>query len=102
MSARVILWQEIKKVEAAGIEPASRDSSMTASTCVVGYLDFACRGPCRPGPRPTSSERFLTLGVPNSDPGRVGFGDGLSDLSDKTPQPGLPLLGSQCEVTFGK
>jgi hypothetical protein len=24
------------KVEAAGIEPASRDISMTASTCVVG------------------------------------------------------------------
>ena len=28
-------------MEAAGIEPASRDISMTASTCVVGCLGFA-------------------------------------------------------------
>ena len=30
-----------EKVEAAGIEPASRDVSTKASTCVVGDLNFA-------------------------------------------------------------
>ena len=29
-------------MEAAGIEPASHDVSVLASTCVVDYLDFAC------------------------------------------------------------
>jgi len=93
---------ESASVEAAGIEPASRDISVPASTCVVGCLGFVGGSPCRPGPPPPSPERNLTSGVPGSDPRRVGFGDGLSDLSDKTPQPGLPFSGSQCEVTFGK
>ena len=30
-----------QKVEAAGIEPASSDISMPASTCIVGCLGFA-------------------------------------------------------------
>jgi len=34
-------------------------------------------------------------------PERFGIGDQLLDVSDKPPQPGQPLLGCQCEVTFG-
>ncbi len=33
------------KVEAAGIEPASRDSSVRASTCIAASFDFARRAP---------------------------------------------------------
>ena len=33
------------KVEAAGIEPASREVFMMASTCVVDYLIFAAPAP---------------------------------------------------------
>ena len=36
-------------VEAAGIEPASRDVSAKASTCVSGYLRFAGEVPNRQG-----------------------------------------------------
>ena len=54
-----------RKVEAAGIEPASRDISMRASTCVVGCLSFARRGPSRQGPHRTSQERVLTADVPD-------------------------------------
>ena len=57
-------------MEAAGIEPASRDRSMKASTCVVGCLIFAVPCPCRPGHDQTSQERFLTqyvLGMALSD-----------------------------------
>ena len=46
------------QVEAAGIEPASRDISMQASTCVVGYLNFARCAPARQGNPMTSQERF--------------------------------------------
>ena len=79
-------------VEAAGTEPASRDRPMPASTGVAGGLDFTGRGPCRLGPPRASSERNLAPGVPSDDPGRVGFGNGLSDLSDKAPQPGSPVV----------
>jgi len=76
-------------VEAAGIEPASRNGSMRASTCVVDYLIFAHMDPCRPGSTHTSRERVLTTGVPNNDPRRFGIGDQHSGLSDKSPQSGL-------------
>ena len=46
------------KVEAAGIEPASRDISMPASTCVVDYLVFRPRAPNRQGASQTSLKQF--------------------------------------------
>ena len=45
-----------QKVEAAGIEPASRNNSLKASTCIVDYLVFASIDPCRPGSIATSRE----------------------------------------------
>ena len=81
-----------RKLEAAGIEPASRDVSVEASTCVVGsFTRFARRPPTDGVPDQTSQERFLTSGVPDSDPRRFGIGDGLLGLSDESPQPGLRL-----------
>ena len=41
MSAIVACWQRKRKMEAAGIEPASRDASMKASTCVAKGLFLA-------------------------------------------------------------
>ena len=64
-------------VEAAGIEPASRYVSVAASTCVADCLDFACGFPCRLGLPLASREWFLALGVPDSDPGRFGIGEGV-------------------------
>jgi hypothetical protein len=52
-------------MEAAGIEPASRDISAKASTCVVVDLVLVPKGPQRQGPPKTSRERFLTAGVPD-------------------------------------
>jgi len=46
-------------VEAAGIEPASRNVSAKASTCVVGsFPHFAKMAPNRLGPNPASQELF--------------------------------------------
>ncbi len=58
-------------VEAAGIEPASRDISMKASTCVVDYLGFAASDSNRQDSAASSREQFLTssvLGMTQSDP----------------------------------
>ena len=70
-------------MEAAGIEPASREISMGASTCVVGsFTRLRLPAPNRRGASQTSQEQFLASGVPDSDPRRFGFGDGLLGLSD--------------------
>ena len=82
------------KMEAAGIEPASRGGSMGASTCVVDLLDFADAGPNRQGPSAASQEQGLTASVPGSDSRRFGIGDQLSGLSDESHQPG-PLVIKQ-------
>ena len=42
---------QVALVEAAGIEPASRDISKQASTCVADRLGFARRSPDRQGLR---------------------------------------------------
>ena len=55
-------------VEAAGIEPASREISTQASTCVVDSLDFTARGPSRQGPRLAIRERDLIGCVPDVTP----------------------------------
>ena len=70
-------------MEAAGIEPASRDISMGASTCVVGsFTRLACR-PLTDGVSGRASrELFLASCVPSSDPRRFGFGDEFLGLSD--------------------
>lgn len=50
-------------MEAAGIEPACRDISMQASTCVFDYLNFATWDSNRQDSREARGERFLTSGV---------------------------------------
>ena len=44
------------KVEAAGIEPASRNRFTPASTCVVELFNLAAARPCRPGRTSASPE----------------------------------------------
>ena len=46
------------KVEAAGVEPASRDESEQTSTCVSGRFESRGRAPGRQGPSSTSQELF--------------------------------------------
>jgi hypothetical protein len=59
---RIRGWQLMsptpEKVEAAGIEPASRNSSTKASTCVVELFNLAVALPCRPGRTAASPELF--------------------------------------------
>jgi len=89
-------------VEAAGIEPASRDISMPASTCVVACLSFA-RG--APNDRLLAGQvENLVLAVSVLD-----VTDGESDLATdfwvsptKTRSRDYRLLGSQYEVFLGK
>lgn len=50
-------------MEAAGIEPACRDISMQASTCVFGYLSFVTWDSNRQDSQETRGELNLTLGV---------------------------------------
>jgi len=47
-----------QEVEAAGIEPASRNSSTPASTCVVELFNLTAACPCRPGNTAASPELF--------------------------------------------
>jgi hypothetical protein len=53
------------KVEAAGIEPASRGPSAKASTCVVDVLVLTRPGSRRQDPTHAVRERFLTPDVPD-------------------------------------
>ncbi len=68
-------------VEAAGIEPASRDVSMTASTCVVGSLGFRPTDPCRPGSCRTRREQGFNSERTRHDSERSGFGNRFLGLS---------------------
>lgn len=70
-------------VEAAGIEPASRDISTPASTCVFGSLVLVAVRPNRQGMATTSREQVLTAGVPNTDPQRAEFAAGSQTSSAK-------------------
>ena len=79
-------------MEAAGIEPASRDISMCASTCVVELFPrLAYETPGRQGASQASGNGF-SPGRTHNDPGRFGISDGLLGLSDGDPQSGLPLV----------
>jgi hypothetical protein len=89
-------------MEAAGIEPASRDVSVKASTCVAGSFKPSPRlPPNRLGCLQASQERVLIPGVPDSDLERSEIGDQLLGLFGENPQSGLLFfLGSQCEITL--
>ena len=53
------------KVEAAGIEPASRNISTATSTCVVDEIDFACTAPRRQGSVVASRKLYFAARVSN-------------------------------------
>ena len=67
MNFRACFWSSrvLRRLcmEAAGFEPASRDISTMASTCVVDYLIFARCTVHRQTEHPTRRERFLTVNV---------------------------------------
>jgi len=51
-------WPWTRTMEAAGVEPASRDVSAQTSTCVFGQFKSRRRDPGRQGSSPTSQELF--------------------------------------------
>ena len=68
-----------KELEAAGIEPASRDTPAHASTC-VGRPWISPTRPRRPGSAPASSA------VVSPDPGRASGSDQSAVCRDRPPQ----------------
>ena len=89
-------------MEAAGIEPASRDISMFASTCVVALWCFTLQAPKRQGARKTSQEHFLAAGVPDMTSGDLDLTTDFWVSPAKTRSRGYHLLGSQYQVFLGK
>jgi len=89
-------------VEAAGIEPASRDIFMEASTRVVGRFErFRLLAPCRQGASLAIRERGLVSGVPDvtrDDPDLLA---GLWGSPAKPLGRGYVFLRSQDEVILG-
>ena len=75
-------------VEAAGIEPASRDLSTKASTCVATDLNSSCG---RLGGRLPQRlwENFFNRGCTPRVPRRSGIGNRLLGLSGENPQSAL-------------
>ena len=78
-------------MEAAGIEPASRDVSIKASTCVVGDLDFTQTAEHRHPEVFAISKLYLATSVSKRDSLRSGIGDQHSRLSSETYQLGLSI-----------
>ncbi len=72
-------------VEAAGIEPASRDISTQTSTCVVGEFNFACSTPHRQGFGLASRKLYFAACVSNIAARLVGIGDGRPGRPDVSP-----------------
>jgi len=93
--------RKLPAMEAAGIEPASRDISVVASTCVVGCLGFALKAPNRRGASSASRQRNLIPGVADSDPGRAGIDGRLLGLSGESLSRDCEFLRSHYEVIFG-
>ena len=88
----------VKKVEAAGIEPASRDISTLASTCVVDYLGFAGSAVCRPTSEQTSRKRNLATAVPDMGGCDPDLATDFQTSLAKLINPGCVLLRSQCKT----
>lgn len=77
------------KVEAAGIEPASREVSVPASTRVVDSLCFAVPSPHRHGLGTPSEELVLARDVPHMTPGDPDLSAGPQASPAKPHGPGL-------------
>src|SRR5688572_9810911 len=80
-------------MEAAGIEPASRDISAQTSTCVVEtFPRFRAPDPDRLGSWRARREQVFSPGRARRDPGRSEIGNRLLGLSGEDPQSGLPVV----------
>ncbi len=88
-------------MEAAGIEPASRERSMTASTCVVDNLVFRRPRPLSTGFADDYSGTFLTPGVPNVARGDSELATGFWGSPTKPLSQSYLFLGSQSKVAIG-
>jgi len=79
-------------MEAAGIEPASRDISMQASTCVVDPICTLCRrtAPGSTGLPLDQPAAVFNLGRRRRRPETIRNYSRQSELSGKAPQPGSP------------
>ena len=90
-------------MEAAGIEPASRDASTVASTCVVEPFvspkkPFAHRGAARQAPWLANSNRFLTRRVSSKTAWRSRIVTDFQATLAIPISPGYLFLGGQCET----
>ena len=88
-------------MEAAGIEPASRDVSGQASTCVVDSLGFAPAAANRQASAGASRQQGLTWGVADATPGDPELVSGIRVLSGEGPRSRGYVLRSHCEVRLG-
>ena len=97
---RILKWPF--EMEAAGIEPASRDASTTASTCVVELFwspegnHFAYRGAARQAPPLANSNRFLTHRVSSRTVWRSRIVTDFQATLAIPISPGCLFLGGQC------
>ena len=89
-------------MEAAGIEPASRDISTLASTCVFAYLIFARFPAKRQAEKRTSRELRLTLIVLDMNQSDPELVTGFQGSPEKPISRSCRLLGSQSQVVVGK
>ena len=88
-------------MEAAGIEPASRDPSVFASTCVVGCLCLDRLTPADTGHGGLVENESLAVGVLDVTDGEPDLATGFWASPAKARSRGYRWLGSQDEVTLG-
>ncbi len=84
-------------MEAAGIEPASRDVSIKASTCVVGDLDFTQTAEHRHPEVFAISKLYLATSVSNVTRCDLELVTSIQGSPAKPISWGFLFLGSQCE-----
>ena len=98
------LFESSLSVEAAGIEPASRDASTLASTCVVGLLrppegnPFAHCGAVRQAPQFANPNQFLARRVSSRTTWRSRIATGFQATLAIPISPGYLFLGGQLKI----
>jgi len=104
-SIKIATYNELQvaiKVEAAGIEPASRDASMQASTCVVDYLIFAANGSNRRDLPATRRKPLFNLARVRMTPSGPELATDFWTSPAKLRSQGYLYLGGHCEVFLSK
>ena len=91
----------LKKLEAAGIEPASCDISLQASTCVVDFLNLTLSSPNRQGESRARQNSFSSRTYcRETGPNRLRYATLGLHLLGK-PMHGRLFLGGKSHVIFG-